>query len=62
MNADFRLNYHTCDDPALNETLVEDPLLEPEILNCEPASSLLFLLLMFGTVWVGISLFNFNKT
>ena len=33
-----------------------------EIADCNRASSLLFLLLMFGTVWVGVSLYNFNKT
>ena len=33
-----------------------------EIIECNRASSLLFLLLMFGTVWVGVSLYNFNKT
>ena len=33
-----------------------------EVLECNRASSLLFLLLMFGTVWIGVSLYNFNKT
>lgn len=33
-----------------------------EIVECNRASSLLFLLLMFGTVWIGVSLYNFNKT
>lgn len=63
----FRMNYHTCDElAALNATNItdddDDGLLEPEIITCDRASSLLFLLLMFGTVWLGLSLFNFNKT
>ena len=29
---------------------------------CRRDSSLLFLLLMLGTVWVAITLYNFNKT
>ncbi|KAH9366081.1 hypothetical protein HPB48_011202 [Haemaphysalis longicornis] len=29
---------------------------------CQRDSSLLFLLLMVGTVWLGVSLYNFNKT
>lgn len=33
-----------------------------ELIECNRASSLLFLLLMFGTVWIGVSLYNFNKT
>uniref|UniRef100_A0A0P5ZXE0 Sodium bicarbonate transporter protein 11 n=1 Tax=Daphnia magna TaxID=35525 RepID=A0A0P5ZXE0_9CRUS len=33
-----------------------------EMTECNRASSLLFLLLMFGTVWIGVSLYNFNKT
>ena len=33
-----------------------------DIVECNRASSLLFLLLMFGTVWIGVSLYNFNKT
>lgn len=30
--------------------------------HCQRDSSLLFLLLMVGTVWLGVSLYNFNKT
>ncbi|CAG0899129.1 unnamed protein product, partial [Cyprideis torosa] len=33
-----------------------------EIIGCHRESSMLFLLLMLGTVWVGVSLYNFNKT
>jgi sodium borate transporter 11 len=32
------------------------------ITTCRRDSSLLFLLLMLGTVWVAITLYNFNKT
>ena len=31
-------------------------------LDCHRENSLLFLLLMLGTLWVGVSLYNFNKT
>ncbi|CAM1310209.1 SLC4A11 (predicted) [Pycnogonum litorale] len=30
--------------------------------HCARDSSLLYLLLMFGTLWLGVSLYNFNKT
>lgn len=30
--------------------------------DCKRENSLLFLLLMFGTVWLAVSLYNFNKT
>ena len=64
MDADFRENYQSCDDPISNVSdFINDTMLsESEMTTCDRASSLLFLLLMFGTVWVGISLFNFNKT
>lgn len=39
----------------------EFELAEAELI-CRRESSLLFLLLMLGTVWVAVSLFNFNKT
>ncbi|XP_037070908.1 LOW QUALITY PROTEIN: sodium bicarbonate transporter-like protein 11 [Pollicipes pollicipes] len=32
------------------------------VLDCQREKSLLFLLLMLGTLWVGVSLYNFNKT
>jgi sodium borate transporter 11 len=32
------------------------------VTTCRRDSSLLFLLLMLGTVWVAITLYNFNKT
>ncbi len=36
---------------------------ETEPLNlCNQASSVLFLFLMLGTVWLGVSIFNFKKT
>lgn len=42
-------------EAALNQTAEEPGL-------CRRDSSLLFLLLMLGTVWVAVSLYNFNKT
>ena len=39
---------------------VNGTLLAP--LDCRRENSLLFLLLMLGTLWVGVSLYNFNKT
>ncbi|XP_046650658.1 LOW QUALITY PROTEIN: solute carrier family 4 member 11-like [Daphnia pulicaria] len=35
---------------------------EPMGVECNQASSVLFLLLMLGTVWLGVSIFNFKKT
>lgn len=67
---DFKNNYYSaqCLNSALNfnnianqssSNLTESSLL-PAI--CTRESSLLFLLLMLGTVWVAVSLYNFNKT
>ena len=63
--ADFRHNYWSKNctvnlqaadlDAAVNGTL-QVPL------DCHRENSLLFLLLMLGTLWVGVSLYNFNKT
>ncbi len=39
-----------------------DPNEEPMEVECNQASSVLFLLLMLGTVWLGVSIFNFKKT
>ncbi|CAG2105510.1 unnamed protein product [Medioppia subpectinata] len=44
-----------------NATIFDDLTLTPELI-CRRESSLLFLLLMLGTVWLAVSLFNFNKT
>ncbi|CAG2162980.1 unnamed protein product [Oppiella nova] len=44
-----------------NMTMFEDIVLGSELI-CRRESSLLFLLLMLGTVWMAVSLFNFNKT
>lgn len=30
--------------------------------DCMRENSMLYLLLMLGTLWVGVSLYNFNKT
>ena len=30
--------------------------------ECMRENSMLYLLLMLGTLWVGVSLYNFNKT
>lgn len=30
--------------------------------NCNRENSILYLLLMFGTLWLGVMLYNFNKT
>jgi sodium borate transporter 11 len=43
------------------EALV-DPKGELMGIECNQASSVLFLLLMLGTVWLGVSIFNFKKT
>lgn len=33
-----------------------------EIITCNQSSSVLFLLLMFGTLWTGVTLYNFKRT
>ncbi|GFQ99257.1 sodium bicarbonate transporter-like protein 11, partial [Trichonephila clavata] len=43
---------------TINETQGDVSLTQP----CERENSLLFLLLMCGTVWLAVSLYNFNKT
>ncbi|PRD38885.1 UNVERIFIED_CONTAM: Sodium bicarbonate transporter-like protein 11 [Trichonephila clavipes] len=43
---------------TINETTGEVSLTQP----CKRENSLLFLLLMCGTVWLAVSLYNFNKT
>jgi hypothetical protein len=48
-----------------NGNSTSDDLLHPEveeIMACRRESSILFLLLMLGTLWLGVSLYNFNKT
>jgi sodium borate transporter 11 len=53
-----------------NETRINgsaEALVDPEEeanlgVECNQASSVLFLLLMLGTVWLGVSIFNFKKT
>lgn len=51
-----------------NSSLLPQLLNETEILRhlqqtgCQRENSLLFLLLMLGTVWLAVSLYNFNKT
>ncbi|CAG7819037.1 unnamed protein product [Allacma fusca] len=51
---------------GLNASLAESvPLMNSTLESvglCHRDSSLLFLLLMLGTLWLGISLYNFNKT
>ncbi|XP_054162013.1 solute carrier family 4 member 11-like isoform X2 [Oppia nitens] len=44
-----------------NMTMFDDIVIAQEPI-CRRESSLLFLLLMLGTVWMAVSLFNFNKT
>ncbi|ELT93973.1 hypothetical protein CAPTEDRAFT_160698 [Capitella teleta] len=64
---DFEVNYE-CDanrSPTLNQTLA--PTISPNstgspIESCMRERSLLFLLLAVGTLWVGLSLYNFTKT
>jgi len=73
----FREKYHGCQDmdfvssndstteesmSILSEMLSENSTMSPVMAECDRASSLLFLLLMLGTVWIGVSLYNFNKT
>nr|XP_015925621.1 sodium bicarbonate transporter-like protein 11 isoform X1 [Parasteatoda tepidariorum] len=43
---------------SINETQGEVSITQP----CKRENSLLFLLLMCGTVWLAVSLYNFNKT
>jgi len=43
----------------LNETAV---VLEPLVSACKRENSVLYLLLMFGTLWLSMVLYNFNKT
>lgn len=70
--------YHMKCSRSFNVTelgqLVNNSLLLPQLLNesgllrhlqqtgCQRENSLLFLLLMLGTVWLAVSLYNFNKT
>ena len=70
--------YHMNCSRAFNTTdlgqLVNNTALLPSLLNetellqhlqhtgCHRENSLLFLLLMLGTVWLAVSLYNFNKT
>ncbi|XP_043238012.1 sodium bicarbonate transporter-like protein 11 isoform X2 [Amphibalanus amphitrite] len=63
--SNFKRNYWskncTVDLQALNVSeAVNGTLVAP--LDCHRENSLLFLLLMLGTLWVGVSLYNFNKT
>lgn len=41
-------------DPNATLTIVDD--------SCKRENSILYLLLMFGTLWLGVMLYNFNKT
>ena len=33
-----------------------------DLADCKRENSILYLLLMFGTLWLGVMLYNFNKT
>ncbi|GAB6028763.1 hypothetical protein CHUAL_004579 [Chamberlinius hualienensis] len=68
----FRKNYSPCDDRSLSPSMeVTNGTFNnftsahgsaQEGSTCRRDSSLLFLLLMLGTLWLGTSLYNFNKT
>lgn len=54
----FKESYIPCQDKVnstLNSTLSNNNV-------CEPQVSLLYLILMLGTVWLGVTVFNFIKT
>ena len=55
-NATFNYTINSTSSLLGNGTLTEP------LPDCRRDSSLLFLLLMLGTVWVAVSLYNFNKT
>lgn len=59
------LTYYILNETRTNSSTVEtliSAIEEPMAIECNQASSLLFLLLMLGTVWLGVSIFNFKKT
>lgn len=59
------LTYFILNETRTNSSTVEtliSAIEEPMAIECNQASSLLFLLLMLGTVWLGVSIFNFKKT
>ncbi|KAI9563404.1 hypothetical protein GHT06_010867 [Daphnia sinensis] len=59
------LTYYIVNETRTNSSTAEALIAaieEPMAIECNQASSLLFLLLMLGTVWLGVSIFNFKKT
>lgn len=60
--ANATLNYTMNATSQIMNSLVGEDGTEAAAVTCRRDSSLLFLLLMLGTVWVAITLYNFNKT
>ena len=64
---DFQVNYE-CDESVAAElngtmtTAMPNNATASPIEECLREKSILFLLLVVGTLWVGVSLFNFTKT
>ncbi|XP_057376747.1 solute carrier family 4 member 11-like [Daphnia carinata] len=59
------LSYYLVNENTTNSSTAETfmaAIEKPMTIECNQASSLLFLLLMLGTVWLGVSIFNFKKT
>jgi sodium borate transporter 11 len=58
------LTFNSWNDTRANDSVeaITYPNEEPMGVECNQASSVLFLLLMLGTVWLGVSIFNFKKT
>ncbi|VDP35552.1 unnamed protein product [Heligmosomoides polygyrus] len=62
----FLKNYSGCDDAIItlhNSSVLNSssPLIEDGVL-CRRDTSILYMLLMFGTLWLGLFLYNFRKT
>lgn len=51
-------NSPACFNESLINTTVDGVLVKP----CEPESSLCFVLLMLGTVWLSLKIYNFNRS
>ena len=65
---DFNLHYVVCSNPTTttttNNTLINITTNATNAITtqCEREVSLLYLILMLGTVWLGLTVYNFTKT